>query len=159
MKHNTLSHNLKLARPGAKELSLALVLLMLATVGSAQTPKPSPQAGQILSERPDSSPSGATNPSPLVISGQYGWTSVWWVSDPGRQPIWHCPPFICRCTPQTPQYCPKSDPTPNTISEYLEPSDDSTQRVGKQRLQLTAAIRKGQGTPELIKVAPPTLLR
>jgi hypothetical protein len=58
MKHNTLYHNLKLARPGAKALSLALVLLMLAAVASAQTPKPSPQAGQILSERPDSRPSG-----------------------------------------------------------------------------------------------------
>ena len=159
MKHNTLYHNLKLARPGAKALSLALVLLMLATVGSAQTPKPSPQAGQILSERPDSRPSGATNPSPLVISEQYGWTSVWWVNDPDGQPVWHCPPSICRCTPQTPWFCPKSDLTRNTSSECLEPSDDSTQRVGKQRLQLTAAIRKGEGTPELIKVAPPTLLR
>jgi hypothetical protein len=152
MKHNTLSHNLKLARPGAKALSLALVLLMLATVGSAQTPKPSPQAGQILSERSDSSSSGATNPSPLVKSGHYDWTSIWWVSDPGWQPIWHCPPFICRCTPQTPQYCPKIDTTPKTISEYLEPSDDSTQPVGKQRLQLTAANSMGEGTPELIKV-------
>jgi hypothetical protein len=159
MKHNTLYHNLRLARPGAKALSLALVLLMLATVGSAQTPKPSPQAGQILSERPDSRPSGATNPSPLVISGQYGWTSVWGGSDSSGQPVWHCPPWICRCTPQTPWFCAKSDSTPDTISEYLEPSDDSTQRVGKHRLQLTAAICKGEGTPELIKVVPPTLLR
>ena len=142
MKHNTLSHNLKPARPGAQALGLALVLLMLATVGSAQTLKPSPQAGQILSDQSDSSSSGATNPSPLVISGQYDWTSVWWVSDTVEQSIWHCPPSICRCTPQTPQYCAKSDPPPNTISEYLEPSADSTQRVGKQRLQLTAANSK-----------------
>ena len=66
-------------------LSLALVLLMLATVGSAQAPKPSAQAGHVLSEQPDSTPTGVTNPP--LISGQFDRTSVWWVSDPGGQNV------------------------------------------------------------------------
>jgi hypothetical protein len=95
-----LSTNLKSV---AKALSLALVLLMLAIVGSAQTenvasttqggsatdgaPIAPAQAKEILSGRPASTASDAAETITPQISGQFDWTSVWWVTDPGGQMV------------------------------------------------------------------------